>query len=105
MFEEINYISWRCGIATRAKPSNPQCYNVPMQKPLDTLSDALTLPEDQRLTLAHRLLSSLEPQEAEEVEAAWDAEIRRRIRAYDEERAQSISASQVFQEVDERLAK
>ena len=77
-----------------------------MQKPLDTLtSDALTLPEDQRLTLAHRLLSSLEPREAKEVEAAWDTEIQRRIQAYDGGDVQSLSASQVFQEVDERLAK
>ena len=77
-----------------------------MQKPLDTLTnDALTLPEDQRLTLAHRLLSSLEPREAEEVEAAWDTEIQRRIQAYDRGDTQSLSASQVLQEVDERLAK
>ena len=77
-----------------------------MQKPLDALThDALTLPEDQRLTLAHRLLSSLEPQGVEEIEAAWDAEIQRRIQAYDEERGQSVPASQVFEEVDERLAR
>ena len=75
-----------------------------MQKPIDTLTnDALTLPEDQRLTLAHRLLSSLEPQEVREVGTAWDTEIQRRIQAYDQDHVKSISASQVFREVDERL--
>jgi putative addiction module component (TIGR02574 family) len=76
-----------------------------MQRTVDTLTnDALSLPEDQRLTLAHRLLSSLEPQELKGVEAAWDLEIQRRIQAYDQGLTQTVPASDVFQEVDKRLS-
>jgi len=43
------------------------------------VSEAMQLPEDQRITFAHRLLSSVEPILNPEVEALWDAEIRERI--------------------------
>ena len=46
---------------------------------------------------------SIEPEEESRVLAAWDAEIRDRIRGYDEGLIASISASQVFKELDERL--
>ena len=48
-----------------------------MSEPIDTIvSDAMHLPPDQRLTVAHRILTSVEPETSSEIEAAWDAEIR-----------------------------
>lgn len=80
------------------------CYTIPMQRPIDLLTqDALQLPPDQRVTLAHRLLSSIEPKE--NVEALWDSEIRRRIKAYDEGKTKAIPASEVFENIAKRLAK
>ena len=67
--------------------------------------EALQLPEDQRVSLAHRLLSSIEPPGSPEVEAAWDHEIRRRIAAYDCGQMVSIPAGQVFDEVERQLSK
>ena len=39
-------------------------------------SEALLLPKDQRFTLAHRILASVEPEMPADMEAAWDLEIR-----------------------------
>jgi hypothetical protein len=41
---------------------------------------ARDLPEDQRLTLAYRILSTLEPPITPEVEDAWEREISARIK-------------------------
>lgn len=45
------------------------------------LAEALALPPAERANLAARLLASLEPTEGtpEEIEAAWDEEIERRL--------------------------
>ena len=69
------------------------------------VAEAMQLSEDQRLTLAHRLLSSVEPASNPEVEAAWDAEIRERICRYDEGKSIAIPATRVFKEIDQRLAR
>jgi putative addiction module component (TIGR02574 family) len=75
-----------------------------MAGPIETIvSEAMRLPPDQRLTLAHRILSSVEPSVSSEVEAAWDAEIRERIARYDAGGVQSIPAAEVFNEVDDRV--
>jgi len=66
-------------------------------------SEAMLLPKDKRLVLAHRILSSLEPFPDAEVEKAWDTEIRRRIRAYDAGSEVGIPASAVFAELDKKL--
>jgi len=71
----------------------------------DIASDALQLPKDQRLTLAHRILASLEPGPDAGAEAAWDGEIRERIRKYDAGGPSGIPGSTVFEELDERFAK
>jgi putative addiction module component (TIGR02574 family) len=63
----------------------------------------MDLPPDQRLTLAHRILSSVEPAASPEVDAAWDTEIRNRIVRYDTQGAHSIPAEEVFAELDRRL--
>ena len=73
---------------------------------VDTVaSEAMQLSEDQRLTLAHRLLSSVEPASNPEIEAAWDAEIRERIRRYDDGQSAAIPATQVFKELDQRFGR
>ena len=66
-------------------------------------SEALLLPEDQRFTLAHRILSSVEPETEARVEAAWDIEIRERIRRYDAGLTMGLSGREVFAELDKKL--
>ncbi len=75
-------------------------------KSLETVvADALELPKDQRFTLAHRILSSLEPEPDASVETAWDNEIRERIRRYDAGQTAAISGVEVFAELDRRLGR
>ncbi len=66
-------------------------------------AEALLLPKDQRFTLAHRILSSVEPETDPGVEAAWDAEIRERIRKYDAGLSSVIPGRQVFADLDKKL--
>ena len=67
------------------------------------LQEAIHLPEDQRLTLAHRLLMASEPHISEDVKSAWDAEIRTRIERYDRGESHSRTAGEVFKDLDYRL--
>lgn len=63
----------------------------------DTLAqDALGLPPDQRIALAQRLLSSMEPEPDPAAEAAWETEIARRIARLDAGEAISVPAAEVF---------
>jgi putative addiction module component (TIGR02574 family) len=66
-------------------------------------SEALLLPEEQRFTLAHRILSSVEPERDVRVEAAWDIEIRERIKRYDDGQTAGLSGPEVFAELDKKL--
>ena len=60
---------------------------------LDTLSkDALVLPPDQRVALAHRLLASVESDPEPGAEAAWEAEIAR----FDAGESESVPADEVL---------
>ena len=75
-----------------------------MSEAVDTIiAEAVRLPPDQRLTLAHRILTSVEPKESTETEAAWDKEIRERIARFDAGEVRSIPAVEVFAELDRRL--
>ena len=74
-----------------------------MSKIDQLLKEACELPGDQRLTLAHRGLALNEPVLTEDVEQAWDVEIRERIRRFDEGRGQSRPAGEVFADLDRRL--
>jgi putative addiction module component (TIGR02574 family) len=67
------------------------------------VAEAAQLPPDQRLTLAHRILSSVEPEASTEVESAWDSAIRDRIARYDAGDVKGIPAAEVFSELDGRL--
>ena len=55
----------------------------------DLLKDALELPLDERAELASDLLASLDEGAEEEIEAAWAAEIERRVRDVREGRVDS----------------
>lgn len=68
-----------------------------MPATFDTISqDALVLPPDQRLTLARRLLDSVDLEPEPGAEAAWQAEIAQRIARYDAGESRGISAGEVF---------
>lgn len=69
------------------------------------LQEAVQLPEDQRLTLANRILALSEPYAKGEVGKAWDAEIRDRIARYDRGELKSRSATEVFSDLDRLLKK
>ena len=79
-------------------------YVVVMAGSIETLTaEAMQLPVDQRLTLASRILTSVEPAASPDVDAACVAEIRERITRYDAGGVRSIPAAEVFAEVDRRL--
>jgi len=66
---------------------------------------AIELPPDQRLTLAQRILASVEPTSDPKIDAAWVIEIRERIRRYDLGETCSVPGSEVFAGIDRLLAK
>jgi putative addiction module component (TIGR02574 family) len=59
---------------------------------------ARQLPPDERAQLAEDLLDSLLEMPESEIEAAWDAEILRRINEYERGDAHLVSAEDVFAE-------
>ena len=68
-----------------------------MPATLDALShDALVLPPDQRVSVAYRLLVSVESDPEPGADAAWDAEIAKRIARFDAGESQTVPASEVF---------
>jgi uncharacterized membrane-anchored protein len=76
-----------------------------MPKPLEEVTkEALDLPPHQRLALASFLLKSTDTLSDPGAEAAWDSEIRDRIRAIDEDRVAGIAYEDVMREAERRLA-
>lgn len=63
----------------------------------------MLLSRDQRFTLAHRIMISMEPAVDSDVEMAWETEIKDRIRRYDEGLLVGIPGANVFAELDQRL--
>ena len=59
---------------------------------------ALSLAPEERVRLAEALLATVQEVD-DEVEAAWDAEIERRVGDIDQARAKLIPAEEVFAEV------
>ena len=73
-------------------------------KPLDEITrDALQLPLRERFSLAHTLLRESEPND--EFEAAWEAEILRRLETVDAGTAVSRPAEEVFADLDRRFGR
>jgi putative addiction module component (TIGR02574 family) len=64
---------------------------------------ARALPAEDRARIAEDLLSSLQEDTDPEIEAAWDAEIRRRLDEVDSGTAKLIPAAEVFAEVRRML--
>jgi putative addiction module component (TIGR02574 family) len=77
-----------------------------MPKALDQIThDAIELPRHERLTLA-RILLDLDAHGADEnVDAAWDAEIRPRLTAYDEGRVQAETCEAVRAQMQQRFGR
>ena len=65
--------------------------------------EATDLPPRQKLALAEFLLESVEAAADPEAEAAWDSEIRDRIRAIDEGRVAGVSYEDVMRSAEARL--
>ena len=63
----------------------------------------MLLPEEQRVILAHQLLDSIESSADPEIDAAWDKEIRERLRQYDAGEVKGIPGPEVFREIREHL--
>jgi putative addiction module component (TIGR02574 family) len=76
-----------------------------MQSDLKTLEEkALQLPEDQRITLAHKIIQSTEPAQDSGIDQWWEKELVRRIDLVNSDKTGLHPASEVFQQLDERLA-
>lgn len=68
-----------------------------MSSLLEELSQtARTLTADERRQLAHELLESVEREVAPDIQAAWDAEIAKRVACYERGDATLIAAEDVF---------
>jgi putative addiction module component (TIGR02574 family) len=77
-----------------------QSYDQVMSEAVEAIvAEAVQLSPDQRLTLAYKILSSVEPEPSPETDAAWDQEIRERMARYDAGQVQAIPAAEVFAEV------
>jgi len=72
----------------------------------DTILDtALALPPDARAWLASELIASLDEGEDIDVEAAWAAEIERRIADVESGKAKTVSWEEARTRIKETLAK
>lgn len=78
-----------------------------MSRPVAELeAEVLALPSADRARLAQQLIASLDDEEAEdpqEVERAWEEEIRRRLAEVEAGTAELIPAEEVFAELRARL--
>ena len=64
----------------------------------------MDLPPRQRLALAEFLLESADAAADPEAEAAWESEVRDRIRAIDEGRVAGVAYEEVMREAEKRLS-
>jgi putative addiction module component (TIGR02574 family) len=68
------------------------------------LQTALSLDANERAEIAATLIASLDPQQAEDVEAAWAEEIKRRIESIERNEVQLIPSDEVMRSMRERLS-
>ena len=66
------------------------------------LEAALSLPPDDRVELAERLMFSVDEQHQAELERAWDAENARRLDEIDRGEATLISGDEAMRRLEER---
>lgn len=67
------------------------------------LRTALGLDPNERAEIAASLIASLDPPKSDDVEAAWAAEIKRRIESIDSGDVQLIPSDEVMRAMRERL--
>jgi len=67
--------------------------------------EVVDLPRHQRLALVRLLLDLDRPGDSEEIDAAWDEEIRARVKAVDEGRVAGVPYDQIKQEMAERFSR
>ena len=85
-------------------PPQHLCDSFPMPTTLEQVTkEAMDLPPRQKLALAEFLLESAEAAADPDAEAAWDSEIRDRIRAIDEGRVAGVSYEDVMRSAEARL--
>jgi putative addiction module component (TIGR02574 family) len=65
--------------------------------------EIVDLPRHQRLALVRLLLDLDRPGTSDEIENAWDEEIRSRVKVVDEGRAVGIPYEQIKKEMDDRF--
>ena len=65
--------------------------------------EAVELPQHQRLALVRLLLDLDQPGATDEIEQAWDEEIRARVKAVDEGRANGIPYEEIKNELAGRF--
>jgi putative addiction module component (TIGR02574 family) len=75
-----------------------------MATPIEKIAqEVVELSRRERLTLMRLLLDLDQPSQGEEIEKAWDQEIRARVRAVDEGRVSGIPYDQIQQEMTSRF--
>jgi putative addiction module component (TIGR02574 family) len=75
-----------------------------LMETVDVLAEkVMQLPVGQRLTLAHRILASMDDHDDGEGHEEWDREIRARIERYDENPQSALAGPSVFEELDKKL--
>ena len=67
--------------------------------------EVVDLPRHQRLALIRLLLDLDRPGSGEEIDAAWDKEIRARVKAVDEGRVAGVPYDQIKKEMAERFSR
>jgi putative addiction module component (TIGR02574 family) len=75
------------------------------ERAVRVLADAMTLPEDERITVAAELLASLEGPDDELGNDAWLGEIRRRAERVERGESQGVTWEEAKRNVLERLSK
>jgi putative addiction module component (TIGR02574 family) len=77
---------------------------VPMATPIEKITqEVVELSRSERLTLVRLLLDLDQPSKGDEIEKAWDQEIRARVKAVDEGRASGIRYDEIKQELSSRF--
>jgi putative addiction module component (TIGR02574 family) len=75
-----------------------------MATPIEKITqEVVELSRRERLTLMRLLLDLDQPSQGDEIEKAWDQEIRARVRAVDEGRVSGIPYDQIQQEMTSRF--
>jgi putative addiction module component (TIGR02574 family) len=75
-----------------------------MATPIEKITrEVVELSRRERLTLMRLLLDLDQPAKGEEIEKAWDQEIRARVKAVDEGRAKGIRYDEIKKEMTSRF--